>query len=390
MRVFEPITINGMRVKNRFVRSATGEGMAGPDGSVTDRLEAAMKALAVGEVGLVISSHAYVEKRGQAGSGQLGVHCPAMEVGIARLARAVHAYGGRFVVQLAHGGCRARPELSGEPAIGPSAPEASSTTDAPPCQAMTAEDLARFEAAFGAAAALCRDAGADGVQIHAAHSYGLSQFLSPRSNHRVGAYGGSLANRARLLLEVLVAIRGRVGRDYPVLVKINSDDFIEGGLTAAESLQVIRWLEAAGLDGVEISGGTFDSGRLMPIRPGSIVIPEGEAYYRDAALAIKQAAVKIPLLLVGGIRSLGTAEDLVATGTADMVALSRPLIREPGLVARWHSGDHGPSACVSDNRCLTVLRRGEGLYCLTEAQEKQRQGKAPQDGSGTSSLTLSA
>ncbi|MHC1713828.1 MAG: NADH:flavin oxidoreductase [Solidesulfovibrio sp.] len=372
MRVFETITINGMKLKNRFVRSATWEGMANPDGSATDQLEAAMKALAAGGVGLVISSHAYVEKRGQAGPWQLGVHTPDMERSIARLTRAVHAYGGRFVVQLAHGGCRANPELTGEPAVGPSASEG---PDAPPCQAMSAEDLARFEAAFGAAAALCRDAGADGVELHAAHGYGLSQFLSPRTNHRTGAYGGSLANRARLLLEVLGAVRGRVGRDYPVLAKINTDDFMEGGMTAAESVQVIHWLDAAGLDAVELSGGTLDSGKLGPIRPGKIPIPEGEVYYKDAARTIK-AEIGMPTILVGGIRSLATAEDIVTSGTADMVALSRPLIREPGLVARWESGDHAPSACVSDNLCFVPARKGEGLSCLTEFRERKRRGEA--------------
>ncbi|UJX39449.1 NADH:flavin oxidoreductase [Desulfovibrio sp. JY] len=369
MGVFDPIVINGMRVKNRFVRSATAEGMAAPDGTVTDRLEAALKTLAIGGVGLVISGHAYVEKRGQAGIGQLGVHRPEMEAGVARLARAVHAHGGRFVVQLAHAGCRADPTLSGEPVVGPSPP---ATQDAPPCMAMSAEDLARFEAAFGAAAALCRDAGADGVQIHAAHGYGVSQFLSPRTNRRLGAYGGALANRARLLLETIGAIRGRIGNGYPVLVKINSEDFIEGGMTAEEGRQVVSWLEAAGADAVELSGGTLDSGKLAPVRPGKLAIPDGEAYYREQAAALKAQGIGIPLILVGGIRSLETAEGIVASGTADMVALSRPLIREPGLIARWESGDAAPSACVSDNACFVPLRRGEGVSCLTEIREKRR------------------
>lgn len=369
MAVFSPLVVNGMRVKNRFVRSATGEGLANPDGSASPRLEACLKALAVGGVGLVVSSHAYVEKRGQARSGQLGVHHPDMEAGIARLARAVHAYGGRFVVQLAHAGCRADPAVTGEPAVGPSVPE---NPDAPPCQAMTAEDLARIEAAFGTAAALCRDAGADGVQIHAAHGYCLSQFLSPRTNHRTGAYGGSPANRARLLLEVLGAIRGRIGRDYPVLAKINSNDFIEGGLTSAESVQVITWLEAAGLDGVEISGGVFESGKLNFSRPGRIAIPDGEAWYRDAARAVKAAGVAMPVILVGGIRSLGTAEDLIRSGDADLVAMSRPFVREPGLIRRWQAGDTAPAACVGDNLCFGPARAGEGLYCVTEARQADR------------------
>jgi len=372
MHVFTPFVINGMRVKNRFVRSATAEGLCLPDGSVTDRLETTMKELSVGGVGLVISGHAYVEKRGQAHQGQLGVHTPAMEPGIARLARAVHGYGGRFVVQLAHAGCQATATVTGETPVGPSAP---ATPETPSCQAMTADDLARLEAAFGTAAALCREAGADGVQIHAAHGYCLSQFLSPRTNRRVGAYGGSLANRARLLLEVLGAIRGRVGRDFPVLVKINTEDFIEGGMTAAESLQVIHWLEAAGVDAVELSGGTFASGKLSPVRPGKISIPEGEVYYKPAAEALQQAGRTIPVILVGGIRSLETSEALVESGLADMVALSRPLVREPGLIARWESGDHAPAACVSDNLCFKPLLAGEGLFCLTEVRQKERQSR---------------
>ena len=133
MHVFTPFVINGMRVKNRFVRSATAEGLCLPDGSVTDRLETTMKELSVGGVGLVISGHAYVEKRGQAHQGQLGVHTPAMEPGIARLARAVHGYGGRFVVQLAHAGCQATATVTGETPVGPSAP---ATPETPSCQAM--------------------------------------------------------------------------------------------------------------------------------------------------------------------------------------------------------------------------------------------------------------
>lgn len=378
MGVFDPITINGMTVRNRFVRSATWEGMAEPDGRATPKLEAAMAALAAGGVGLVISSHAYVEKRGQAGPWQLGAHAAAMEPGLARLSRAVHAAGGRFVVQLAHAGCRADPELTGEPCVGPSVP---SNPKAPPCREMKPDDLARLEAAFGEAASLCRDAGVDGVQIHSAHGYGLSQFLSPLTNRRSGAYGGSLENRARLLLEVLGAIRGRVGNDYPVLAKINSEDFTDGGFTREESLQVGQWLEEAGLDALEISGGTLDSFPRSSIRVGAFPLPEGEAWYRETATAMKEK-LSIPVILVGGIRSIETAEALVDSGTADMVSLSRPLIREPGLVARWQSGDRAPSACVSDNACFVTARKGEGISCLTKAREEKRRARAAAPAAG--------
>ena len=365
--MFAPVALGHLTLANRFVRSATWEGMAAVDGSVTEKLTETLVRLAQGGVGLVIAGHAYVQKQGQAGPWKLGVHSSAMQPGLTGLTEAVHAAGGRIAAQLAHAGQAALVALSGEEAVGPS--------DGDGFRAMTEAAIESTVEAFARAARLCRESGFDAVQIHAAHGYLLSQFLSPYYNKRTDAFGGSLANRARFLLAVVRRVRLAVGPGYPVLCKVNSEDFVPGGLTVEEAVLVAGWLKEAGLDVLELSGGTGDSGRLMPVRPGKIQSPEGEGYFKAAAGRIK-AAVDLPLILVGGIRSFEAARRLVADGVCDAVSLSRPLIREPGLINRWKSGDLRPSTCVSDNLCFRPAKNGEGIYCLTEkvAAEKTAKG----------------
>jgi 2,4-dienoyl-CoA reductase-like NADH-dependent reductase (Old Yellow Enzyme family) len=174
-----------------------------------------------------------------------------------------------------------------------------------------------------------------------------------------------------LILEVLQAIRGQVGPDYPVLIKLNAQDFLQPGLTVDEMVKVSLKLEAEGLDCVELSGGTPLSGDYIPVRK-SKGQKEEIIYYLDEAKMYKEQ-VSLPLILVGGIRSLATARDIVAQGIADYVSLARPLIREPELISRWEQGDDRPSTCTSDNLCFRPASKGEGVYCLTEVREKQKE-----------------
>lgn len=363
--LFQPVTINTMPLANRFVRSATWEGMANPDGSVTTQLIDCMTALADGGVGLIITGHAFVERQGQASPLQMGIHDDALLPGLRAMTTAVHARGGRIVAQLAHAGRRAMPEPSG---LGPrllSAPG----HDAPTGSAMGAEEIASVVKAFAEAARRAQKAGFDGVQLHGAHGYLLSQSLSPLENRRSDGYGGSAPNRMRLLLEVVAAVRRAVGRDYPVLIKLNSADHVEGGFSLTEAQNVTRRLAMEGIDAIEVSGGTPESGDLAPIRP-RINAPEKEAYFRNAAKAIKEP-LRIPVMLVGGIRSLDIAEAMAAEGAADLISLSRPLIREPGLIARWKGGDTAPSDCTSCCRCFVPARKGEGIRCMAKKNTLQ-------------------
>jgi 2,4-dienoyl-CoA reductase-like NADH-dependent reductase (Old Yellow Enzyme family) len=368
-KLFEATKLNDMTLKNRFVRSATAEGMATEDGKSTPRLIDLMTALADGGVGLIITGHAYVAKRGQATPAQLGIYDDKLIPGLRAMTDAVHERDGRIVAQLAHSGMLAIPKLINKPPLAPSAIEGVSQV---PLQEMILEDINETIEAFGLAAERARKAGFDGVQIHAAHSYLLSQFLSPAFNHRTDAYGGSIENRARMLLEVLQGIRKRVGQDYPVLIKINGRDYLEGGLELEDSVQAGAMMKEAGVDAIEVSGGTFASGDLMPMRTG--ILTEGdEAYFQAEARAFKKQ-IDLPIILVGGIRSLHIAERIVIDKIADYISMSRPFIREPGLINRWRSGDLSKATCLSDSKCLRPALAGKGVYCVVEKrlQDKER------------------
>jgi 2,4-dienoyl-CoA reductase-like NADH-dependent reductase (Old Yellow Enzyme family) len=358
--LFEPTTMNGMSLANRFVRSATWEGMAATDGTCTARITDTMVKLVEGGIGLIITGHSYVSREGQAGPWQLGIHEDATLRGLTQMTEAVHRCGGKIAIQLAHAGAQAAASLSGSEAMGPSVIHENGKAI---CREMNKEDIDHVVRAFGDAAARAKRSGFDAIEIHAAHGYLLSQFLSPVFNSRKDEYGGALANRGRIVLEVLRSVRHAVGPDYSVLIKINSEDFLEGGFSVEDMLELSALLEKAGIDAIEMSGGTAsEASQYKPVRFGA-VSKENEAYYRDAARRFKQT-MQVPLILVGGIRSLEVAERLVAEGTADYIALCRPLICEPDLVSRWKNGDTTISACVSDNRCFNPTMSGEGLRCL--------------------------
>ena len=366
-KLFEPSEINGMKLTNRFVRSATWEGMAADDGACTPKLIDLMAGLAKGGVGLIISSHAYVSPEGQAGPWQVGVYDDKLIPGLEAMTTAVHENGGKIVMQLAHAGYFANPKLTGQTPMAPSNAEGFAKG---PRQEMTADDIQGVIKAYGAAAKRAQTAGFDGVQIHSAHGYLLSQFLSPAFNLRQDEYGGDIGNRARVLVAVLREIRQAVGKDYPVLVKMNCQDFIENGLQPEDSLQVGKMLVENGIDAIELSGGVLINPKLSPSRMG-IKSEEKEAYFQNEARAFK-GEIKVPLILVGGNRSFQVAERLVNGGVADYISICRPLIREPDLINRWKSGDLSKATCVSDNMCFMPAMKGKGIYCLTEEKIREK------------------
>ena len=364
MDLFESTEINGMTLSNRFVRSATWEGMATEDGAATPDLIQIMAELAKGGVGLIVSSHAYVSKQGQAGPRQLGAYADDLRPGLRKMTAAVHAQGGKIVMQLAHAGYHANGKLSGMMPVAPSAVESLAKS---PRKALTEENIQDVVQAFAAAAIRAKKADFDGVQIHAAHGYLLSQFLSPIYNHRTDAYGGGVRNRSKALMAVLKAVRKAVGNDYPVLIKMNCGDFIEGGLVLEDAIQVGKMLAEGGIDAIELSGGLLTGGKMSPSRMG-IHSLEKEAYFQKEARVFK-TEVQVPLILVGGNRSYETAQQVVDNGIADYVSLCRPLIREPGLINRWRSGDLAKSACLSDNKCFGPIMAGKGLFCVMDRKD---------------------
>jgi 2,4-dienoyl-CoA reductase-like NADH-dependent reductase (Old Yellow Enzyme family) len=364
-KLFEPSEINGLKLENRFVRSATWEGMAAEDGACSQKLINLLTELARGGVGLIISSHTYVQKVGQAGAGQLGIHNDDMIPGLQKMTEAVHNHRGKIVCQLTHAGFFGNAKLSGQTPMAPSNVEGIAEGAR---KELTKEDIQGIIAAFAAAAKRAQAAGFDGVQIHGAHGYLLSSFISPMFNQRTDEYGGSIENRARMPLEVLQAIRTVVGSDYPVLIKMNCKEFTDNALMPEDFVQVGKMLADAGIDAIEISGGLPISPKTRPSQLG-INKEEKEAYFQEEARALRKET-DVTLILVGGNRSLHVAERLVNEGVADYISMSRPLIREPHLINRWKAGDFTKSACVSDNRCFQPAIEGTGIYCVTERREK--------------------
>jgi 2,4-dienoyl-CoA reductase-like NADH-dependent reductase (Old Yellow Enzyme family) len=319
--LFEPTEINGLPLKNRFVRAATWEGMAEEDGGCTPRLVELYARLAEGEVGLMITGHTYVLAEGKHAEGQLGIYKDALIPNFQSLTRAVHEGGGKIVIQLSYGG---------------------SYLSKSRVERMTPTDIQEVVQAFGLAAARAREAGFDGVEIFAAHGFFLSQLLSPRYNPRNDAYGGPIENRARALLESVEAVRKKVGRGFPLLVKLNARDGVERGLTLEDSLQVGLWLKEREIDALEVSGGLLNIANLLDKKTDS---EEQEVFFREEARAFKKT-VDLPLIIVGGIRSLATAQKIVEDQVADYVSLCRPFIREPDLVKRWKAGDLRKADCL--------------------------------------------
>lgn len=347
-----PLTIRELRLRNRFARSATAERFADEQGVPDDRQEEMYAELAAGGVALIITGHAYVERGGKCHPEMMAVDRDEMIEPLSRLAKAAHRGGAALAVQINHGGRSCDPAIVPNP-VAPSPIPARKSGPTP--RELDVEDIARVVAAFAEAARRVRDAGCDAVQIHSAHGYLASQFLSPLANSRNDGYGGSLENRARFLREVAQAIRGSVGPDYPVLVKLGVSDNLDGGLTVEEGAAVAGWLEDWGVDAIEVSTGLRGAIRTRIERP------DQEAYLLPLGRAVRRK-VSVPVLLVGGIRSRDRMAELLSSEGISMVSLCRPLICEPDLVAKLLSGESLAAECESCSRCWPEAS-GEGISC---------------------------
>jgi 2,4-dienoyl-CoA reductase-like NADH-dependent reductase (Old Yellow Enzyme family) len=365
--LFEPTKIGRMEIRNRFVRSATYDGSTDKTGMISERQIALCAELADNAVGLLITGIAYVAKSGQISGFQNSLATDEMIPSFSMLAETVHHKGGSIAVQLFHAG-RERGKFARlkSDAMGPSAIEndpyfgASSRT-------MEEGEILEIIEAFGNAARRARESGFDAVQVHGAHAYLLAQFLSPYANRRKDQWGGSLENRLRLHCEIYRNIREKVGSDFPVLLKLGVADGFPGGLTFEEGKKAAKLLARCGYDALEVSSGLRGLGYEGTEFRTKITSMDREAYFRDWCKDIKKA-VQVPVMMVGGLRSIELMEVIVRNEEADFVSLSRPLIREPDLITRWKNGFRHRATCVSCNRCFEALLKGEDFGCKLLSQ----------------------
>ncbi len=369
--LFEETTIYGMKLRNRIVRSATWEGMCEPDGRPTSKLTDFYCRLAHGGVGLINTGYTFVSPEGKQLPGKMGIHTDDFAGDFKNMTSEVHKAGGAIAIQLVHAGGQTDTGNAGRQPVAPSAVQIDQFPEIP--AELTSEEIQEIIDAFGKGALRAKKWGFDAVQLHGAHGYLINQFLSPLANRRTDEYGGSIENRSRFLIEIYKKVRANVGDNYPVLIKLNASDNLEGGLTTQDAIYAAQKLSELGIDAIEVSAGTPASGDKTPAR-AKINNQDKEAYHLDLAKQIKNA-VSCPVMVVGGMRSYKIAEKAVTEDGLDYISMARPLIREPNLPNRWRDGDLSPATCISCNSCFMPGIKEGGIYCVIEKKEKQRKRK---------------
>ncbi|MCF8011020.1 MAG: NADH:flavin oxidoreductase [Clostridiales bacterium] len=362
-KFFEKINLGGIEVSNRIVRSATGESLAAEEGYVNEDVFKIYKDLAEGKVGLIITGMMAVKKNDIC-PGLLRIHDDDYIEGLQKICSVVHKNNSKIMAQLAHGGTQIIANPSHSP-IGPS--KVKDLVSGITAKEMTQDDIYDLVKSFGNGALRTKKAGFDGIQLHAAHGYLLSKFLTPYYNQRNDEYGGSLKNRIRILIEILNNVKSKCGQDYPVFIKLNSADFLDHneGLMFKEGLQIAKLVAEERFDAIEVSGGITYTPNSESRK--NINSKEKEAYFEGYAEKVANA-VSIPVILVGGIRSLETIEEVLQGTGITAISLCRPLIREPGLVKRWLAGDREKSKCISCNKCLDT--RDLGCFRIRQQPEE--------------------
>ena len=341
---------SGASLGNRLAKAAMSEVLADPETNApTDELIRVYERWARSGAGLLITGNVMVDPAGRGEPGNVVIVDDRHLAGLRRWAEAAQAHGARLWMQLNHAGRQAPKRLTRQPVAPSAVPMKGMAGMFAKPRALEDAEITAIVERFGVAAAVAKDAGFSGVQVHAAHGYLISQFLSSRTNLRDDAWGGDPVRRSRFLLEVVRAIRAAVGPAFPIGVKLNSADFQRGGFTIEESMDVARALEQAGIDLLEVSGGNYES----PAMTGSGELPQRassrgrEAYFLEYARRIR-TVTKLPILLTGGMRSRAVMEEAIASGAVDVIGMARPMTHTPELPARLLDGtlDAAPPVAI--------------------------------------------
>lgn len=361
-KLFQPAIIGSLEIKNRIVRSATAERLADDiTGFPKPSLQDLWINLARGGAGLIITGHMYVHISGKCHPEMTGIHDDRAIPIFQDIVNAVHKEGAKIAVQINHGGM----QCSREAVLETIAP---SDVDFPflpqPARSMKEEEISMIIDSYAQAARRANVSGFDAIQIHAAHGYLINQFTSPLVNRREDNWGGDYPRRLTFLKEVIKVVREQVGIDFPVFIKFGMQDFIDGGLTVDVGSKIVSEMEEMGLDAVEVSGGIQANNTKKGINS-----KEKEAYYRPFARKIKELT-NFPVILVGGLRSKEIMEDVLESGDADFVSLSRPLINTPNFPNLMRIGQIAVSDCISSNNCWPQAM-GEGIACKCPTLTRQ-------------------
>jgi len=360
-KLFEPFKIGTMKLKNRIVMPPMGTNFSTEDGLVTQRLKNYYVERAKGGVGLIIVEGAYVEPRGKGSIRQLAVDHDNKIPGLRELATAVQAKGAKIALQLFHGGRQSHSSIIGTQPVSASEVPCHLTGETP--RALTLTEIKDVVEAFAEAARRAKESGFDAVEIHGAHGYLINQFLSSLTNRRIDQYGGDVKKRTRFLLEILERVRKKVGDDYPVLCRINGDDYIEGGITLEEAKTIAKMLEAGGVDALHVSGGIYDSS--VPVTTAPMALSRGIMVHLAAGI---KEVVNVPVIAVGRINDPELADEILREGKADLVSMGRALLADPYLPQKAAIEVLDEiNRCTACDECISKLFFNEDIVCSINA-----------------------
>ena len=393
--LFEEKKIGKVLVKNRYVHSATYESMADIQGKVTDKLINRYRRLAKGGVGLIIPGYCFVMENGRSMKYQTGLHNDEMIDGLQKLVDTVHGEGSKLVFQLMHSGRQTSKDTIGQTQIAPSKGPMDTIYMAKPRE-MSEGEIKEIISAFGAAANRAKISGADGVQIHAAHGYLVNQFLSPFFNKRNDSWGGSDKNRFKFLKEVVFEVKKNISDTMALIVKLNTNDFTpKTGITIQLAKKYSEWMLDLPIDGIEVSCGTLSYSMFNMVRGdvptneltinfplwrkiiGKMMLKKMEGkfdledgYNVEAAKTMKPGIGEIPLMVVGGMRSLTHMEEVIENGIADFISMCRPFIKDPNVVDKFKNKEIERVSCVSCNKCFAGVANNLPVACYNKGFPK--------------------
>jgi len=349
--LFEKTKIKDLELKNRFVRAATWDEMANDDGHINDEVIKRYEEIAKGGVGLILTGYAFISKEEQPNPKMFGIYDDSFIKEYKTLADKVHKHDTKIAMQIVYGGSQSdHPDARKMNIYGPSAVK-NIVTGITPKEA-TKDDIKDIVKKFGDAALRVKKAGFDAVEIHAAHGYLLSQFLTPYYNTRTDEYGGDIHNRARIIYEVIKEIRNRVGDDFLIMIKINFDDLMEKnpGLTKEESIEVFKQMDKLGIDMIEPSATNLSSGEGKTASIKGINAIEKQSYFREAAANIA-SVVNAKVILVGGNKNIDLMDEILNTTDIEYFSLSRTILCEADLINKWVENKDYKPKCISCNKC---------------------------------------
>ena len=359
-RLFQPAKIGKTELKNRFIRSAVWMKGTTPDSRLNEFMIHTYRDLARGGSGLIITGYAHISQDEQPNPNMIGIYDDSFIEELREFTQMIHSNGSKVALQIAYGGSQSyHPDAQRMNILAPS-PVKNRATGLIPKEA-SVEEIQEIVKKFGAAARRAKEAGFDAVQIHGAHGYLLSSFLTPYYNRRSDEYNGDIHNRARIIYEVYEEVRNQVGEEFPIMIKLNFDDFMDPGegLVFEDAFEVFKKLDSMGIDAFEVSATNQSSGKdLAPARTG-ISSPDKQSYFRNATSKIAEA-VKAPVILIGGNRSMDLMEEILNETEIEFVSLGRPLLAEADLINKWKKDRRYNPKCVSCNQC----RIGEPNSCI--------------------------